>query len=80
MQLEYPVWQKGNASLRLIAGRAFAFECEQSFYSNHPNFTNLSGIYAKTLKLVTYEAPVAATALWNPENNYGALQIAATFF
>ncbi len=80
VQLDYPVWRRGNASLSLIAGGAFAFERQQNFYSNHPNFTNLGGVYNKTLKLGTYEVPVAATALWNPEKQYGALQIAVTLF
>lgn len=80
VQLEYPVWQKGSASLRLFAGGAFAFEREQNFYSNHPNFTNVGGVYAKTLKLGTYEVPVAATGIWNPEKDCGALQVAVTLF
>ena len=80
VQLEYPVWQKGSASLKVYIGGAFAFEREQNFYSNHPNFTNIGGVYAKTLKLGTYEVPVAATGMWNPEKDYGALQVAVTLF
>ena len=80
VQLDYPVWHKGSASLSLLAGGAFAFGRQQSFYAAHPNFTNLGGVYARTLQLGTYEVPVAATALWNPEKKYGALQVAVTLF
>ena len=78
--LEYQIYQNETVSLHLMAGGAFALGRQDHFYGAKPNLVNLGMIAKKTIEIAGYQLPVAATGMWNPEQNYGALEIAVNVF
>ena len=81
VEASYTVLEKKDWSLSLYAGGAFSFASEAHFYGDKPNFTNLGVVYAKEINVFnSYIIPASATAMWNPEQEYGAIQVALTLF
>jgi len=78
--LNYQIWKSKTVSLSLFAGGAFAFGQQQHFYGEKPNLVNLGLTAEKTVEIGNYQLPVSATGMWNPEQNYGALQLALNVF
>ena len=81
VEASYGLVQKKDWSLSAFVGGAFSFESEAHFYGDHPNVTNLGLIYAKEVTVLKkFTLPFAATAMWNPEQEYGAIEVAVTLF
>lgn len=81
IELSYTILEQEDWSLGAYAGGAFSFLNEAHFYGDKPNFTNVGFIYNKNVKVLNeFRLPVSATAMWNPEQEYGAIQVAVTFF
>lgn len=81
VEIAYRVIEKENWSLGVYAGGAFSFRNEAHFYGDDPNFTNIGLIYNKDVKVLKdFSLPVSAMAMWNPEQEYGAIQVAVNFF
>ncbi|MFL9483246.1 hypothetical protein ACI6Q2_10760 [Chitinophagaceae bacterium LWZ2-11] len=80
LQFDCQVWQKDDVKFILYAGGAFAFGRQENFYGSKPNFTNVGFLVTKNLKIFNYVMPASAMAGWNPEKNYGAVQVALNLF
>ena len=81
VEASYGLIQKKDWSLSAFVGGAFSFENEAHFYGDHPNVTNLGLIYTKEVRVLKkFTLPFAATAMWNPEQEYGAIEVAVTLF
>jgi hypothetical protein len=66
--------------LHVFVGGAFSFTNEQHFYGSKPNIVNIGIMAEKNIVFGNYTMPVSATGMWNPEQNYGALQFAVNIF
>jgi hypothetical protein len=81
VEIAYTILDKKDWSLGAYVGGAFSFRNEAHFYGEHPNLTNIGLIYNKDVKVSkNFELPVSAMAMWNPEQQYGAIQVAVNFF
>ncbi|WP_026752777.1 hypothetical protein [Sediminibacter sp. Hel_I_10] len=81
VEASYKLIVKKDWSLSAYVGGAFSFQSESHFYGDNPNVTNLGLIYAKQVHVLKkFILPVSATAMWNPEQDYGAIQVAVTLF
>ena len=80
VQLTYPIYDR-EAKLNLFVAGAFALNGSRAhFYGEKPNVVNAGLEVSKTPNLKGYEVPASAMAMWNPEQNYGAVQLALTLF
>jgi len=78
--LDYRLWKDGDANLHVFAGGGFAFGKQEHFYGSKPNIVNAGFTFNKDLKMFNYKMPVAATAMFNPEQKYAALQLVVNVF
>ncbi|MDP9081688.1 MAG: hypothetical protein M3O71_30110 [Bacteroidota bacterium] len=78
--LDYRLWREGTTDLHVFAGGGFAFGRQENFYGNKPNIVNAGLTIDKDLVLFNYHMPIAATAMFNPEKKYGALQLVINLF
>ena len=81
LEASMPVW-KGNEldeQVSVFIGGAFSFLDQQNFYDDIANIVNLGFTYSKSLQILEYNFPISATAMWNPAQNKGALQVTFTF-
>lgn len=79
-ELGYRVFKEGTSELHIFVGGAFAFGRQQNFYGDRPNIVNAGVTINKDLVLFKYHMPIAATAMFNPEKNYGALSLVVNVF
>jgi hypothetical protein len=80
VQLTYPVYDR-EAKINLYVAGAFALNGDQAhFYGSKPNIVNMGVEVSKTFDVNGYQVPASATAMWNPEANFGAVQLALTLF
>jgi hypothetical protein len=79
-ELDYRLWKDGNSELHVFVGGGFAFGRQENFYGSKPNVVNTGVTINKDLVLFKYHMPIAATAMFNPEKNYGALQLVVNVF
>lgn len=79
-ELGYRLWKEGSAELHVFVGGGFAFGRDQNFYGSKPNIVNTGITINKDLVIFNYHMPVSATAMFNPEKKYGALQLIANIF
>ena len=81
VEASYKLIQEKDWSISAFAGGAFSFKSESHFYGDKPNVTNLGVIYTKEVTVLKkFSLPFAATAMWNPEQEYGAIEVAVTLF
>ncbi|WP_167596096.1 hypothetical protein [Leeuwenhoekiella sp. ZYFB001] len=81
VEVSYGLIQKKDWSISAFVGGAFSFENEAHFYGDKPNLTNIGLIYAREVPVLKkFTIPMAATAMWNPEQEYGAIEVAITLF
>ncbi|MBB6274880.1 hypothetical protein HDF26_005366 [Pedobacter cryoconitis] len=78
--LDYRVWKEGTTSVHLFAGGGFAFGRDQNFYGSKPNIVNSGVTLNKDLVVFNHHMPIAATAMFSPEHNSGALQLIINAF
>jgi hypothetical protein len=80
VQAEMPVYIKDDLKLSAFLGGAFAFGRQDHFYGAHPNIVNAGITLSKVVPVLGFKIPVSATGMWNPEQKYGALQVAVQLF
>lgn len=80
VQMSYDVYSKGQTTVNIFAGGAFAFATEKTFYSEKANIINLGLTVEQKVSLFSHTIPVSATGFWNPETKVGALQLDITLF
>ena len=81
VEASYGLIQKKDWSISAFVGGAFSFKSEAHFYGDKPNVTNIGLLYAKEVTVLKkFTLPFAATAMWNPEQEYGAIEVAVTLF
>lgn len=78
--LDYKIWEEGNTNVHIYAGGGFAFGRDKNFYGNKPNIVNTGITLNKELVLFNHHMPVAATAMFSPEHNHGAIQLVINAF
>jgi hypothetical protein len=79
-ELDYRLWKVGDAEIHAFVGGGFAFGRQANFYGSKPNIVNTGITLNKDLIIFKYRVPLAATAMFNPEKKYGALQLVANIF
>jgi len=79
-ELDYRLWKDGTSEFHIFVGGGFAFGRQANFYGDRPNVVNTGVTINKDLVLFKYHMPIAATAMFNPEKNYGALQLIVNVF
>jgi hypothetical protein len=80
VELGYRLWKQGDAEIHAFVGGGFAFGREANFYGSKPNIVNTGLTLNKDLVMFKYRVPLAATAMFNPEKRWGALQLVANVF
>ncbi len=81
VETTYTLYDEESWSLGAYVGGAFSFRSEAHFYGGHPNVTNFGFVYDRNLRVLqSYDLPVSATVSWNPEQQYGSVQIAVNLF
>jgi hypothetical protein len=75
VELDYRISKTSTTQAHLFVGGGFAFQRKENFYGSKPNIVNTGITLNKTLEIYHYHIPVAATAMFNPEQKYGAIQI-----
>lgn len=81
VEASYVLTKKDNWSLSAFAGAAFSFISDTNFYGDKSTFNNVGFIYNRDLNVLDkVTIPVSATAMWNPLQKYGAMQIAVNLF
>lgn len=78
--IDYQVVKQDIVDVHLFMGGAFSFRNEQHFYGDKPNIVNIGVRAEKDIVFGEYTMPVSATGMWNPEQEYGALQFAVNIF
>ena len=78
--LDYKIWKDENTDVHIFAGGAFAFGYQENFYGSKPNIVNTGLTINRDLRIFNYHMPVAATAMFSPEHQYGALQLVINVF
>jgi len=79
-ELDYRLWKDGGSELHIFVGGGFAFGRQANFYGSKPNIVNTGITINKDLVVFKHHMPVAATAMFNPEKKYGALQLIVNVF
>jgi hypothetical protein len=81
VEASYLVADGKDWNLSLYVGSTFSFVSDTHFYGDETGFNNFGLTYAKTLNVFDkYALPIAATAMWNDLQEYGALQVAVDVF
>lgn len=80
VQVDQTLYKNKDVNVHAFVGGGFAFGREQNFYGDHPNVVNAGITVNKDLVLFNYHIPISATAMFNPEKNYGGLQLIANLF
>lgn len=96
VQLTYPIYQGQTTVKLYVAGAfAFAgtpggyetmgaylrgFGRREHFYGEKANIVNAGVEVSRNLNLRGYTLPTSATAMWNPEANFGSVQVAFNLF
>ena len=80
VQLDYKLWEEGTTNLHVYVAGGFAFGRDKSFYGDKPNIVNTGLTLNKELILFNHHMPVAATAMFSPEHNHGAIQLVINAF
>ncbi len=78
--LRMPVWKKENQCVALGIGGAFSFADPSNYYGEHADVTNVFVDYKSAIQVLKYEMPLSIKTVWNPEHQYGALQVAFHLF
>jgi len=78
--LDYRVWKEGTTNVHLFTGGGFAFGRDENFYGSKPNIVNAGITLNKELVIFNHHMPVAATAMFSPEHNHGAIQLIINAF
>lgn len=81
VELGYPILRSKPVTLDFSIAGAFALSGSRDhFYGDKPNIVNINLKATRELEVGPYLIPASATAMWNPERNFGALQVAFTLF
>lgn len=73
-------FERNNTAFGLFVGGAFSFRHRQHFYGNEPAIVNFGFTVDKEVSVMGSKIPVSALAMWNPEQNYGAMQFQIGIF
>lgn len=79
-EVNYGLVQNENLNVKAFVGGGFSFLNEAHFYGSTPNIVNIGVSAARIVELFGTGVPVSATAMWNPEQEYGAMQLSVGLF
>lgn len=79
-EMNYAFIQDENLDLTAFVGGGFSFLNEAHFYGSTPNIVNVGLSASRAVELLGSLVPVSATAMWNPEQKYGAMQLSIGLF
>jgi len=80
MEVNYRFYSQDDLNISGYVGGAFSPLSEAHFYGSRPGIVNL-GVNAGTIvPILGGSFPVSAQAMWNPELNYGAMQLSVQVF
>ena len=75
--LRMPVWKKESQCVTLGVGGAFSLaDTPSNFYGEHAHVTQVFAEHESTIQVLKYGMPLSIKAVWNPERQDGALQVA----
>ena len=81
LEANYTAYTNDDVSLGFKLGGAFAFANEAHFYGNDAfNIVNIGANVTKKVTLFGQTLPIGATAMWNPEQKYGAMELSFSLF
>lgn len=81
VELSYILKKEANWSLGAFVGGAFSFASDSNFYGDKSSLNNVGIIYNRDLNVFDkITIPVSGTAMWNPLQKYGAIQVAVNLF
>jgi len=79
-EADYRFFHHETINVHLFVGGAFSFVQKAHFYGSKPGIVNLGFKISNIFQVLEYDLPVAATAMWNPEQQYGAMQLSVNIF
>jgi hypothetical protein len=79
-EVNYNIINESNLNIKGFVGGGFSFLNEAHFYGSSPNVVNVGLSAARAVELFGTPIPVSATAMWNPEQKYGAMQLSVGLF
>jgi hypothetical protein len=80
VEARYKAFDINQTSVNLFLGGAFSFVNEAHFYGSSPGIVNFGILLSKEIDVLGSTLPVSAMAMWNPEQNYGAMQLQIGLF
>ncbi|GLB51776.1 hypothetical protein NBRC110019_08150 [Neptunitalea chrysea] len=84
VEASYTLRKETNWSLSAFVGGVFSFANdidESNFYGDKSSINNVGLVYNRDLNILDkVTLPVSATAMWNPLQKYGAMQVAVNLF
>jgi len=80
VQVDQVLFADDVYNVHAFVGGGFSFSGDKNFYGNHPNIVNAGITVNRDLTIFKYHIPISATAMFNPEKKYGALQLIANIF
>ena len=81
LQLQGTVYKRKHSSLSLFVAAAFSFVSKDYHFYGDEFLNSFGVIYQKDVKVLnSFYLPVSATAMWNPDQEYGAIQLAVNLF
>lgn len=81
IEANYTAYTNEDLSVGLKLGGAFAFANEAHFYGDDAfNIVNIGANVSKKVTLFGQTLPIGATAMWNPEQKYGAMELSFSLF
>ena len=81
VEASYVIWKQPGASLSAFVAGGGSFRGDDHFYGQEPNLVNVGLTYQKDVQVLkSFVLPMSAMAMWNPEQEYGAIQVAVNLF
>jgi hypothetical protein len=80
LELNYRIFTQDDITVTGYAGGAFSPLNEAHFYGTQPGIVNLGLTAGTVVPIFSGSFPISAQAMWNPQLNYGAMQLAIQLF
>lgn len=80
VQVDQTLYADEKYNVHAFVGGGFSFSGDKNFYGEKANVVNAGITVNRDLVVFKYHVPISATAMFNPEKKYGALQLIANIF
>lgn len=79
-EVNYVLLDTDDLKIGAFVGGGFSFLNEEHFYGDEPNIVNIGLSASRSVTIFGSTHPISATAMWNPEQEYGAMELSFGLF